>query len=314
MIEFLTSAIFVGFLAATIRLTVPILLTSLGGIISQRSGVLNLGLEGTMAVGAFAGFVGANLTGSLWIGVLTGMLAGIAVSLLFAVFAVSLGANQAIVGVMIVIAAQGLVIYMNNVVFGGNYIPPKIEGLPAIRIPILADIPVIGEPFFQQNILVYSAFILVPLLQYFLNKTTWGLYLRGVGEDPLAAETMGVNVFRTRYLATMFDGLMAGLGGAFLTIGYLGTFSDNISAGRGWIAIALVYFGQWVPSRVLLGALFFGAVNAIQLRLQARGVDWPFQFMLMLPYLLTLLVLIGISREGKGPASLCVPYHREERA
>jgi ABC-type uncharacterized transport system permease subunit len=314
MIEFLSSAVFVGFLAATIRLTIPILLTSLGGIISQRSGVLNLGLEGTMAVGAFAGFVGANLTGSLWIGVLTGMLAGILVSLLFAVFAVSLGANQAIVGVMIVIAAQGLVIYMNNVVFGGNYIPPKVEGLPAIRIPILADIPVIGEPFFHQNILVYCAFLLVPLLQYFLNKTTWGLYLRGVGEDPLAAETMGVNVFRTRYLATMFDGLMAGLGGAFLTIGYLGTFSDNISAGRGWIAIALVYFGQWVPSRVLLGALFFGAVNALQLRLQARGVDWPFQFMLMLPYLLTLIVLIGISRGGKGPASLCVPYQREERA
>ncbi len=314
MIEFLTSAIFIGFLAASIRLAVPILLTSLGGIVSQRSGVLNLGLEGTMAVGAFAGFVGANLTGNLWIGVLSAMLAGIVVSLLFSVFSISLGANQAIVGVMIVLLAQGMVIFLNNVVFGGEYVPPRVAGLPPIHIPILADLPVIGESLFQQNGLVYFAFLSVPLIQYFLKKTNWGLLLRGVGEDPLAAETMGVNVFRVRYLATMFDGLMAGLGGAFLTIGYLGTFSDNISAGRGWIAIALVYFGQWVPSRVLIGALFFGAINALQLRLQAHGVNWPFQFMLMLPYLLTLIVLIGISREGKGPASLCVPYHREERA
>jgi ABC-type uncharacterized transport system permease subunit len=313
MSEFLQSAMFIGFLAATIRLAVPILLTSLGGLISQKAGILNLGLEGVMAVGAFAGFVGANLSGNLLVGLLVGMLAGMAVSLLFGVFAITLSADQAIIGVLMVLAAQGLVTFLNNIVFGGSYIPPKVEKLSSIRLPLLADIPVIGEPLFNQNILVYIAFLLVPLLHWFLTRTSFGLHLRGVGEDPLAADTMGVNVFRIRYLATLFDGLMAGLGGAFLTVAYLGTYSDNITAGRGWIAIALIYFGQWIPSRIMLGALLFGAVNALQLRLQASGSDLPFQFMLMLPYLLTLIVLIGISKEGKGPSALCAPYHREER-
>lgn len=314
MIEFLTGAIFVGFLASTIRLAVPLLFASLGEVFTQRSGILNLGLEGMVLVGAFVGFVGANASGNLWLGVLLGMLSGMIVALLVGVFDVTLGADQTIVGIMVVITVQGLVTYLNNLVFGGSYIPQRIAGFAPIRIPLLADIPVIGETFFAQNLLVYLAFLLVPLLAVVLYRTTWGLRLRGVGEDPLAADSMGVSVFRVRYLAVLFGGLMAGLSGAFLTLGYLGTYSDNISAGRGWIAIALVYFGQWNPYRVLAGALLFGGVNALQLRLQAQGADVPFQFMLMLPYLLTILVLIGISREGKGPAALCVPYRREERA
>ena len=313
MIEFLTGALFVGFLASTLRLAVPLIYASLGEVVTQRSGILNLGLEGIMLVGAFVGFVGANLSGNLWVGVLSGMLAGAAIALVIAAFDVTLGADQTIVGIMIVIAAQGLVTYLNNVVYGGQYVPQRTEGFAPIRIPLLADIPVIGETFFNQNILVYLAFLLVPLFATVLFKTTWGLRLRGVGEDPHAADAMGVNVFQLRYLAVLFGGLMAGLGGAFLTLGYLGTYSDNITAGRGWIAIALVYFGQWNPYRVLAGALLFGGVNALQLRLQALGSDLPFQFMLMLPYLLTILVLLGISREGKGPAALCVPYRREER-
>lgn len=314
MIEFLTGAIFIGFLASTIRLSVPLLFASLGEVFSQRSGVLNLGLEGLVLMGAFVGFVGANLSGNLWLGVLLGMLAGMAVALVVAVFDVTLGADQTIVGIMIVITAEGLVTYLNNLVFGGSYISQRIEGFASIRIPLLADIPVIGETFFSQNLLVYLAFLLVPLSTLVLYKTTWGLRLRGVGQDPLAAEAMGVSVFRVRYLAVLFGGLMAGLSGAFLTLGYLGTYSENISAGRGWIAIALVYFGQWNPYRVLAGALLFGGVNALQLRLQAQGADLPFQFMLMLPYALTILVLMGISREGKGPAALCVPFSREERS
>jgi simple sugar transport system permease protein len=199
------------------------------------------------------------------------------------------------------------------VVFGGSYIPPRTDGFPPVPIPLLANIPVIGETFFRQNVLAYLAFALAPLSALVLYKTTWGLKLRGVGEDPRAADAMGVNVFRIRYLALSLGGLLAGLGGAFLTLGYLGTFNDNITAGRGWIAIALVYFGQWNPYRVLAGALLFGGVNALQLRLQAQGANLPFQFMLMLPYLLTILVLLGISRQGRGPAALCVPYRREER-
>lgn len=313
MIEFLTGAVFIGFLASTIRLSVPLLFASLGEIFTQRAGILNLGLEGIMLAGAFGGFVGANMSGNLWAGVLAGMLSGLILALIIAVFDVTLGADQAIVGIMVVIAVQGFVTYLNNIVYGGAYVPPRIEGFAPIPLPILANIPVIGETFFAQNILVYLAFILVPLFAFILYKTTWGLRLRGVGEDPLAADAMGIDVSRVRYLAVLFGGLMTGLGGAFLSLGYLGTYSDNISAGRGWIAIALVYFGQWNPYRVLLGALLFGGVNALQLRLQAQGVNLPFQFMLMLPYLLTILVLLGISREGKGPAALCVPYRREER-
>jgi ABC-type uncharacterized transport system permease subunit len=313
MIEFLTGTVLLGFLVSTVRMAVPLMFTSLGEVFGQRSGVLNLGLEGVMAIGAFAGFVAANATGNLWFGVLVGMVGGMVVAFIFALLVVTLGANQAIVGVMIVVAAQGMVTFLNNVVYGGSYIPPKVEGFQLIKIPVLADIPVIGPALFDQNVLVYLAFLLVPVLSIVLFKTTWGLRLRGVGEDPLAADSMGVNVFRTRYLAVLFGGLMAGLGGAFLSLGYLGTFSDNITAGRGWIAIALVYFGQWNPYRVLLGALLFGGVNALQLRLQAQGAHLPFQFMLMLPYLLTLLVLVGISREGKGPGALCVPYRREAR-
>ncbi|MBI3764469.1 MAG: ABC transporter permease [Chloroflexi bacterium] len=313
MIEFLTGAVFVGFLASTIRLAVPLIFASLGEVFTQRSGILNLGLEGIMLIGSFIGFTAANLSGNLWVGVLAGMLSGLMIAIVIAVFDVTLGADQTIVGIMIVIAAQGLVTYLNNVIYKGGYVPPRIGGFTPIRIPLLADIPVIGDTFFNQNILVYIAFLLVPLFAVVLFKTTWGLRVRGVGEDPRSADAMGVNVFRTRYLALLFGGMMAGLGGAFLTLGYLGTFNDNITAGRGWIAIALVYFGQWNPYRVLAGALLFGGVNALQLRLQAQGANLPFQFMLMLPYVLTILVLIGISREGRGPAALCVPYRREVR-
>ena len=313
MSEFLTGAIFVGFLASAIRLAVPLIFASLGEIFTQRSGVLNLGLEGLMLVGSFVGFVGANLAGNLWVGVLAGMLAGAVLALLIAVFDVTLGADQTIVGIMVVVAAQGLVTYLNNVIYGGSYIPPRTEGFSPVPLPLLAGIPVLGETLFSQNILGYLAFALAPLAALVLYRTTWGLKLRGVGEDPRSADAMGVNVFRLRYVALTLGGLLAGLGGAFLTLGYLGTFNDNITAGRGWIAIALVYFGQWNPYRVLAGALLFGGVNALQLRLQAQGADLPFQFMLMLPYLLTILVLLGIAREGRGPAALCVPYRREER-
>jgi simple sugar transport system permease protein len=313
MTEFLTGAVFMGFLASTVRLAVPLIFASLGEVFTQRSGVLNLGLEGIMLVGAFVGFTGANLSGSLWVGVVAGMLAGALVAVLMALFDVTLGADQTIVGIMIVIAAQGLVTYLNNLVYGGSYTQPTTQGFPAIRLPLLSGIPVLGPTFFNQNILGYIAFALAPLSALMMYRTTWGLRLRGVGEDPRAADAMGVNVFRVRYLALLLGGLLAGLGGVFLTLGYLGTFNDNLTAGRGWIAIALVYFGQWNPYRVLAGALLFGGVNALQLRLQAQGASLPFQFMLMLPYVLTILVLLGISREGRGPAALCVPYRREER-
>jgi simple sugar transport system permease protein len=313
VIEFLTGALFVGFLASTIRLAVPLIFAGLGEVVTQRSGILNLGLEGMLLTGAFVAFAAANATGSLWAGVALGMLAGGLLALLVALFDVTLSADQTIVGIMVVIAAQGLITYLNNVVYGGSYVPPRTEGFAPLRLPVLADLPVIGEVLFNQNVLVYLAFALVPLLSLGLFRTTPGLRLRGVGEDPRAAEAMGANVVRIRYLAVLFGGLMAGLGGAFLTLGYLGTYNDNITAGRGWIAIALVYFSQWQPGRILLGALLFGGVNALQLRLQAQGADVPFQFMLMLPYVLTILVLIGIARSGKGPAALCVPYRREER-
>jgi len=313
MVEtFFSRAFLIGLCVATIRLAVPILLASLGEVFAQRSGVLNLGVEGMMLIGAFVGFAGAFHTGNVWIGFLIGMIAGALMGLLMAFMAVTLQADQVITGIMIVLIAGGLVTFFQSRVFGtSQYIPPKTAGLQTIPIPLFSQLPVVGEVLFQQNLLVYLAWLTVPLLATVLSRTTWGLKIRAVGENPRAADCLGVNVFVTRYLCVIFGGAMAGLGGAFLPLGYLGTFSENISGGRGWIAIALVIFGNWKPYRVLAGALLFGGVNALQLRLQALGANLPFQFMLMLPYLLTIIALVMVTRKASGPASLCVPYRRE---
>lgn len=309
----LSQAFLIGLFAGTIRMAAPILFASLGEIFAQRSGVLNLGLEGMMVVGAFTGFAGAYYTGNPWLGVVSGMAGGGLWGLLMAFMSVTLRANQTITGIMIVLTAGGLVTFLNQTVFGGSYIPPRAAAFKALNIPLLSQIPILGPILFQQNILVYLAFLLVPVSALVLFRTTLGLKITAVGENPRAADALGVNVYAIRYLCVVLDGIMAGLGGTFLTLGYMNMFTDWITAGRGWIAISLVIFGRWNPYGALGGALLFGGVNALQLRFQMVGVAVPYQFALMLPYLLTIIVLVSVSGKTAGsPAALCVPYVREE--
>lgn len=305
-------AVFIGLLAATIRMATPLVIAGLGQIFTQLAGVLDLSVEGVMLVGAFFGFAGAYFTGNVWIGVLTGMASGTIVSLVLSFLSVTLGANQTIVSIMLVIMLTGVVNFANKLIFGVGYIPPRTAGFAALHFPLLSDLPVVGPVLFQQNLLVYIGFLLVPIVSIIIYRTTFGLKIQAVGEHPRAADSVGINVYRTQYLAIMIGGLFAGLGGAFLTLAWTGLFTDIITAGRGWLAIALVFFGKWNPYRLAAGALLFGFVNAVQLRMQAMaGQMVAFQLMLMLPYLLAIVVLIMVARKAGGPANLCVPYKRE---
>lgn len=302
----------IGLLAATVRMATPMLIAGLGQIVAQSSGVLDLSVEGLMLVGAFFGFVGAFYSENLWVGVLLAMLSTAMVSLLMSYMSVSLYANQTIVSIMLLIMLGGLITFLNKLIFGVGYLPPKTPGFQALHFPILSDLPFIGEVLFQHNLLIYIGFLLVPVVGVLMYRTTWGFQVRAVGEHPRAADSVGINVHRTQYLAVIFGGMLAGLAGAFLTLGWIGIFTDELTAGRGWLAIALVFFGKWNPYRLAGGALLFGFVNAVQLRMQAMAGDMvAFQIFLMLPYLLAIGVLIMVSRKAGGPAALCVPYKRE---
>jgi len=289
----------------------PLLFTSLGQVFTQRSGVLDMGVEAMMMIGALTGFAGAYYSGNPWIGLLTGMIGGVLVALLAAYFYVTLGADQVISGVILVIMASGLVILLNRIIFGSSYIPPRGAGFEAIQIPYLPELPVIGPVLFRQNLLTYVSWLLAPLAYFVLNRTTIGLSVRAVGENPMAADSLGINVPRVRYMCILFGGAMAGLGGTFLSLGYLNMYVTGITAGRGWIALALVIFSQWNPLLVLGGAHFFGALEALQLRFQSAGIGIAPQLLQMLPYVLTVATLVIISRRGVGPAALGTPYEKE---
>jgi len=308
--ELLTTGFLVSFLAGAIRMSTPILLTALGEIFTERAGILNLGLEGIMLMGALAGFLGAFFGGSLWLGLLAAMLMGVAFSAIMAFLSVTVRANQVIAGTALTILGSGLSVYLFRVVFGIVKLPPSVEPFRALDIPLLSDIRLLGPILFQHNILVYVTLALVVVVQVVMERTTFGLKVRAVGEHPEAADARGINVFLVRYLCVMIGGAFAGVGGAFLSIGFMSSFIDQMTAGRGFIAIAVVIFARWRPYRALGGALLFGAADALQLRLQAIGMPIPHQFLLALPYLLTIVVLVGVSRRAEVPAAFTVPYTR----
>lgn len=295
--------------ASTIRLAIPILLATLGEIFSQRSGVLNLGIEGMMLMGALGGFIGAHFTGSLWFGVLSGIIIGGLFGLIHAFFSVTLGVNQMLSGIGLYMLGWGLSSFLFRAIFGLSPVA-RLEGFSAIHIPILSQIPILGPILFQQNILVYLTFLLVPLFTIILFRTTIGLKIRAVGHNPMAADTLGISVFRIRYLCVILGGMLAGVGGAYLVLAEIGVFTNQMTAARGWIAVALVIFSKWLPSWAMAGALLFGLANAMQLRFQALGVAFPYQFLLMLPYILTIIALIISYRRAERPAALTRHYKR----
>lgn len=306
----LNQAFLLGLFAAGIRVAAPLLLASLGELVSEKAGVLNIGLDGMMLTGSLAGFLGAYYFGNSWVGMIIGMLAGGLISLIHSYLSITLNTDQVVNGIALNVFSWGLTSLVFRVIFGISAIPPKIQPLGTLEIPLLSELPFLGEVLFKQSPLVYLALLLVIACWLVLFRTDFGLSLRAVGENPAAADTAGINVKRIRYLAVTTAGLLAGLGGAFLSVAQLGAFSDNMTAGRGFIALAVVIFGRWTPHGALLASLLFGFAYALQLSLQALGFDVPYQFLLMLPYVLTMLALAGVAGRRGAPLALGVPYRK----
>jgi general nucleoside transport system permease protein len=306
--DLFTPTVLLGILASGIRLATPYLFASIGEAYSQRSGVLNLGVEGQMLLGAFFAFYIAKLTDNLWLGVLAGMGVGALMGLAMAFVTINLHAKQGISGIGFYLFGLG----MSNLLFQllvGTV--ETVSGFPRIAIPLLSTIPWVGNIFFNQNILVYIAFLLVPVSSYVLNKTTLGLKIRAVGQNPEAADSLGVSVAGVRYFTVIFGGTMSGLAGASLSIALLNVFQQGMTAGQGFIAVALVYFGAWRPWGVLAGALLFSLVNGLQLWIQVLGIPIAPEFAVMMPYILTILVLTLSVSKVRAPAALTKPFERE---
>ncbi len=314
MQEILGEILQAGFFAAILRIATPLILATLGEMFTERGGVLNLGIEGIMLLGAMTGFTAAYFSGSLWLGLLAAMATGALVGLLMGFLTVSLGLSQHVSGIGTTLLCSGLAFYFYRLIFGQPSLPPNIEAFRPVAIPLLSEIPFLGPALFQQFSLVYLALLLVPASAFVLYHTPWGLSLRAAGENPRAADSAGVSVMAVRYQGLMLSGVLMGLGGAFLSMAQFNAFTFGVVSGRGWVAIALVVFGQWSPWRCLGGALLFGFVDALQLRLQASGViDVPYQIFLMAPFVLTIVAMAVVSRHARAPAALLVPFRKEER-
>lgn len=310
MKDILNTTFIIALLSASIRLSVPILFAALGGMYSERSGVVNIGLEGIMLVGAFAGVVGSYFTGSYWMGALVAVLSGVMIAALFALITVKIKINQIVSGVAINLLAVGLTSFFYRALFGITTVPITVKAFEPVNIPILSNIPIVGEILFRQTILVYVAFLLVPISYYIFYKTSLGLSIRTVGEHPMAADTVGIPVNKVRTICVLISGALAGLGGCFLSLGQFNMFVDNMVSGRGFIAVAAVIFGKWSPKGVLMASLIFGVADALQIRIQMSGVAIPYQFLLMFPYLLTVVAVTGIVGRTTSPKALGKPYEK----
>ncbi|NPV57766.1 MAG: ABC transporter permease [Anaerolineae bacterium] len=297
-------------LAATWRMATPLIYTAIGEIFTERSGVINIGLEGIMLIGALSGYVVTSYTDSLFLGISSAVLSGIISGLLFSLFTVTIKANQIVVGAAFNMIGTGLTGFIYRTLYsGGSTDKLVLDTFPSIKIPLLSDIPFFGEILFQQNLMVYATVVLVPLAAFILSKTAFGLYVKAVGEHPKAADTSGINVTLIRYISTTIGATLAALGGAYLSMAHANQFVEGIATGRGFIALAVVVFGRWSPWGAMGASLLFGVFYALQLRLQAMsGNVIPYQFLQVLPYLATLIVLVSLKGRGAEPKALGKPY------
>jgi len=309
--EMLEKVFNIAIFASTLRIATPILLASLGGVMSERSGVINIGLEGMMLMGAFGAAVGSYFYGP-WTGILIGIAIGGLMGLLHAFMSVTVKANQIISATAINIFAVGFPNIMVPIIWPGYHaITPVVPVIKDIRLPLIADLPVIGTIIGNQNPIVYIALILVPIINYFLFRTPLGLRIRSVGEHPKAADTLGINVVKMRYIAVISSGFLAGLGGAFLSIAYQSQFSRAMTQGRGFIGLAAMIFGRWKPVGAFIACLLFGFADALQASAQSAGVPIPPELLLAAPYVLTLIALVGlIGKRAVGPAANGKPYEK----
>ncbi len=312
--DILQSALIITMLGGMIRIVVPILYAALGELIVERSGILNLSVEGGLTVGAFTGFAVARQSGSLWLGVLGAGLGGVLLALLMGFLCITLKQDQTISGLALNLFAGGFSFYIYRVMYrdfgGGNM--PTVTPFREVPIPGLVQIPILGPAFFSQHLLSYIAFLLVPAIVYFLYRTKFGLALRCLGENPRTVDMKGMSVSAMQYAALAFGGFMYGVGGSCLTLTAAGMFVDGMAAGRGWIAIAIVIFGGWRPWSILWASLFFAFLASLQSQVQSAGFNLiPYQFVAMLPYVLTILVLVLSRKRSGAPLALGIPYTRE---
>ena len=302
-------AVVSGILTTMISLATPFLYAAIGEVFSQSSGVVNLGVDGIMLISAFAAFYTALITGNLWLGLLAAAVVGLLMGLLMSLISVTLKAEQGISGIGLYMFGLGLSSLLFETIIGTV---KTVVGFPPVKIPLLGDIPVIGPILFRNSIPVYGAFLLVPLAWWVLEKTTLGSKIKAVGQNPAAADSLGISVDRIRYFSVCLGSVLAGIAGASLSIAILNLFQDNLTAGQGFIAVALVYFGGWSPLGVLGGALLFSVVNSFQLWMQVLGVKIPSGVAVMLPYLLTIAALTVTVNRVRQPAALNKPFERGE--
>ena len=301
------TAVLASFLTAAVGLAVPLALAALGETVSERAGVINIGIEGSVICGALGGALGSLAAGP-YVGLAGGAIAGCAAALVFAVFAVHLNTDQIITGAAVALGSLGFTGAVFQSRFGATGVALELETVPAWEVPLLSHIPIAGPALFHGAATVYLVYLLVPALWWFLFRTRWGLALRAVGEAPEAAQAAGLPVKATRTLAVLFGGVLGGLAGAHLSLVHTGTFSENMSAGKGFVAIAIVVLGRWDPRGVLAAALFFGCAEALQFALQAMDVDLPYPLLLALPYVLSLAALAGWFGRSRAPAALALPW------
>ena len=302
--------VLVGILTSGIRLATSYLYAAIGETFGQVSGVLNLGVEGIMLVAAYASFYTVLRTDNLALGLLAAIIVGGAMGVATAFISVTLKAEQGISGIGVYLFGLGLSDLLFRVTVKSVQ---TVRGFPDLPIPVLSDIPIVGRILFAQNLLVYGAFALVPVAWFILNKTTFGLKVRSVGQNPQAADTLGISVARVRYVTVTLGGILSGVAGASLSIALLNVFQNNLTAGQGFIAVALVYFGAWKPFRVMIGCLLFSMVNALQSWIQVLGIPLPSDIALMMPYVLTIVALIFAARQMViQPAALTKPFDRGE--
>jgi general nucleoside transport system permease protein len=311
IIEILFTA---GFWAATLRIATPLIFGTLGELICERAGVLNLGIEGIMTMGAMSGWMWVYMGGDLTSGLLFAAFVGMMFGLLHSLFAVYLGLSQHVAGIGITMLASSLSYFVFRMLLPDATTPPKIEPFQVYAIPGLSDLPFVGTSLFSQTPMTYGAFIAVIIVWYVLYRTPLGLSVRMVGEHPIAAEAQGIDVLSVRTGAVMVGSAFMSVGGAFLTMSAFDAFYFGMINGRGWICVALVIFASWKPGKALLGALLFAGIDAWQVRIQQLpGINIPYQFFLMAPYVLSIIAMIVMSRRALYPKALLVPFRRGER-
>lgn len=312
--DILQAAIIISILASTIRIATPMLLSALGELVTERSGVMNLGVEGMMLMGAFAAFGVTYFSGSIWLGVLAAMLTGGLMALIMAVMAATLKVEQIVTGMALNLLGSGVSLFWHRLLFDKSQVNVvTIDIFQPIHFPWLSDLPYIGQILFNHRWITYLAFLMVPVVWFFLYRTKYGLLIRSAGENPRAVDTKGISVTRLQYFATIFGGVMAGLGGSFLTLGASPRFVPEITAGRGWLAIVIVIAGNWRPWRIMLAALLFAFLDAFQLHVQGVGVQFPYQILLAIPYVFAIIAVMGSRARSEAPSWLGLPYFREMR-